>query len=87
MGQSESRIFTFHSDDVTQNPERLVPSLMGFVRVRVCARAGSRVVDHSTFTLDIRHEQIFYVNLFIVSVNFLHYFNGPVPVLPRRPFF
>ena len=34
--------FTFHSDDVTQNPERLVPSLMGFVRVRVRARAGSQ---------------------------------------------
>ena len=29
-------------DDVTKNPKRLVPSLMGFVRVRVCARAGSQ---------------------------------------------
>ena len=38
MDQSESRIFTFHSDDVTQNLERLVPSLMGFVRVRVRKR-------------------------------------------------
>ena len=38
MDQSESRIFSFHSDDVTQNLERLVPSLMGFVRVRVRKR-------------------------------------------------
>ena len=42
MDQSEGRIFTFHSGDVTQNPKRLVPSVMGFVRVRVCARAGSQ---------------------------------------------
>ena len=62
-----------------------------FLRLGVSATKAETmavyVVDHSTFTLDIRHEQIFYVNLFIVSVNFLHYFNGPVPVLPRRPFF
>ena len=38
MDQSESRIFSFRSDDVTQNLERLVPSLMGFVRVRVRKR-------------------------------------------------
>ena len=38
MDQSESRIFSFHSDDVTQNLERLVPSLMGFVCVRVRKR-------------------------------------------------
>ena len=38
MDQSERRIFTFHSDNVTKNPKRLVPGLMGFVRVRVRKR-------------------------------------------------
>ena len=42
MDQSERRIATFHFDDITKNPKRPVPSLTGFVRVRVCARAGSQ---------------------------------------------
>ena len=39
MDRSERRIVTMTS---RKNPKRLVPSLMGFVRVRVCARAGSQ---------------------------------------------
>ena len=38
MDQSERRIVTFHFDDITKNPKSLVPSLMGFVRVRVRKR-------------------------------------------------
>ena len=38
MDQSERRISTFHSDNVMKNPKRLVPGLMGFVRVRVRKR-------------------------------------------------
>ena len=38
MDQSERRIVAFHFDDITKNPKHLVPSLMGFVRVRVRKR-------------------------------------------------
>ena len=43
--------------------------------------------DHSTFTLNICHEEIFHFNLLIVFINFIYYVNGPVPALPQRSFF
>ena len=49
MDQSERRIATFHFDDITKNPKRPVPSLTGFVRVRVCARAGSQARGDRNF--------------------------------------
>ena len=46
-------------DDVTKNPKRLVPSLMGFVRVRVCARAGSQARGDGDFFLRTGKKRIF----------------------------
>ena len=43
MDQSESPIFTFHSDDVTKNPKRLVPSVMGFARAEIGMFLRARV--------------------------------------------